>query len=379
MNIGILVPLSNAHPGISKDFLDGFNSLLTLKQLAGTVTIKKESVGFGGLEKEVYAKAEKLLVSDDVDILIAYIDEKVTGMIYSLAQATGKLVIVVNPGANYPVNWIAQPTVIHLNLQHAFLCWLTGALASAGPEKGGALASSFFDCGYLHSAAMVRHFMESGGTILHNYINNQAYDDNFDIIQLTDFLTFNTDCKNILSVYDESPAALFYDRLNKHKTDPPLHVFVSPMMMTDNALKNNTTGFNFHIEGWLPWQRGIETESNRLFLNTCTRPATIFSLLGWETALVIAEIMTNYKTEITAGEEIIEHLKVTLLHSPRGGMKLDPETHYYTAPAARFRLDAGSTIPQVDWTNNLEKEWKSFSAVETVGTVTGWTNTYLCY
>ena len=131
MIIGILLPLSNAHPGISKDFLDGFNSLIEQKQLTGSVTIKKENVGFGGAEKEVYAKAEKLLVSDDVDVLIAYIDEKVTGMLYSLVQATGKLVLIVNPGANHPLNWVAQPTVIHLTLQHSFLCWLTGALAAS--------------------------------------------------------------------------------------------------------------------------------------------------------------------------------------------------------------------------------------------------------
>ena len=135
MNIGILLPLSNAHPGISKDFMDGLNTFLAQKQLTAAVIIKKENIGFGGTEKEVYAKAEKLLISDDVDILIAYIDEKVTGMLYSLIQSTGKLLLIVNPGANHPVNWIAQPTVIHLTLHHAFLCWLTGAAAAKSKKK----------------------------------------------------------------------------------------------------------------------------------------------------------------------------------------------------------------------------------------------------
>ncbi len=379
MNIGILLPLSNAHSGMGKDFLDGFNSLLAQKQLTGAITIKKENISFGGLEKDVYAKAEKLLVSDDVDILIAYIDEKVTGMLYSLVQATGKLVLIVNPGANYPLNWIAQSTVIHLNLQHAFLCRLTGAMAAGRVNKNAAYASSFYDCGYLHSAAMVKNFMESGGTILHNYINNQLYDDKFEVNQLTDFLTFSPDCSTLLCVFDELPASLFYDRLNVHKADHPLQLFVSPMMLTEKALGKREKGFNFSIEGYLPWQPGLKTENNQNFTKACTRAASIFSLLGWETGLVINEILQHYKNNFHEGEIIAEHLKKAILNGPRGEMKLDPETMYYTAPAGRFKLEAGTTVAAVEWITDLEKEWKIFTAIQTEGAITGWTNTYLCY
>lgn len=379
MNIGILLPLSNAHPGISKDFLDGFNSLLAQKQLTGSITIKKESVGFGGLEKEVYAKAEKLLVNDDVDILITYIDEKATGMLYSLVQATGKLLLIVNPGANHPLNWIAQPTVIHLTLQHSFLCWLAGASAASSSIKEAAYASCFYDCGYLHSADMVKNFMAGGGKILNNYINNQVYDDNFDINQLTDFLTFKPACENILCVYDEKPASLVYDRLKEHKTDIPLHLFVSPMMLTEIALGKMEKGFNFSIEGYLPWQPGLKTENNQNLTKACTRAASIFSLLGWETGLVINEILQHYKNNFHEGEIIAAHLKKTILNGPRGEMKLDPETMYYTAPAGRFKLEAGSTVAVVEWVTDLEKEWRTFTAIQTEGAVTGWTNTYLCY
>lgn len=379
MIIGILLPHSNAHPGIFKDFMDGFNSLLAKKELTGSVTIKKESIGFGGMEKEVYAKAEKLLVSDDVDILVAYMDEKVTGMIYSLVQSTGKLLIVVNPGANHPLNWIAQSTVIHLNLQHAFLCSLTGRLAAATKNQSAAYASSFYDCGYLHSADMVKNFITCGGHILHNYINNQAYDENFEINQLTDFLTFSTDCKNILCVYDEKPASLFFERLNNHKADHPLILYVSPMMITENALEKIGEGFNFSINGYLPWQPGIDTADNQNFVKSCTRPATIFSLLGWESAMVIDEILTNYKNDLQEGEAIVEHLLRSPLAGPRGEMKLDSETGYYKAPVGRFILEQGSNNASVEWITDIEKEWRTFSAIETEGAVTGWTNTYLCY
>ena len=379
MTVGLLLPLSNAHVGMSKDFVDGFNSLLKLKERTGAVTIKKESVGLGGIEKEVYAKAEKLLVSDDVDILIAYIDEKVTSMIYSLVQATGKLLIVVNLGANHPLNWIAQPSVIHLNLQHGFLCWLTGRLAAARDNKNAAYASSFYDCGYLHSADMVKNFMNAGGSIRYNYINNQLYDDNFEISQLTDFLTFNADCTNIVAIYDEKPASLFYDRLNNHKSGHSLHLYVSPMMMTEKALEEIGNGFTFSIEGYLPWQTAMDTESNQKFIKACSRPASIFSLLGWEAAIIIDEIIKNYKDDLQEGEAIAEHLKKISLQGPRGEMKLDAETLYYTTAFGRFNLQAGSINGGVEWITDFEKDWKIFSSIDTEGAVTGWTNTYLCY
>ncbi|MEO7308795.1 MAG: ABC transporter substrate-binding protein [Chitinophagaceae bacterium] len=381
MTIGLLLPLSNTHLGMSRDFVDGFNSLLKLKEHTTTIIIKKESVGLGGIEKEVYDKAEKLLVSDDVDILIAYIDEKVTAMIYTLVQASGKLLIVVNPGANHPYNWIAQPSVIHLTLQHAFLCWLTGRLAgtNSADNKEAAYASSFYDCGYLHSADMVKNFTVSGGNVLYNYVNNQAYNENFEISQLNDFLTATPDCKNILAVYDEKPASLFYDRLNNYKSSFSSRLYVSPMMMTEKAFELMGAGYHFSIEGHLPWQPALDTTENKNFVNTCSRPASIFSLLGWESALIIDEIITNYSGDVQEGEAIVEHLKKSPMAGPRGQMKLDAETLYYTTGFGRFNMEAGTLYGAVERITDFEEDWKTFSSLDTEGAVTGWTNTYLCY
>ena len=298
---------------MSRDFLDGFNSYLAQKYKQESITFIKENIGFGGSEKDVYSKAEKLLITDDVDILIAYADEKVVPIIYPLLQATGKLMMLVNPGANYPVNWIAQPTVIRLNLQHAFLCWLTGAKAAHTYNGNGALASTVYDCGYLHSAVMVKQFMDNGGNIMHNYINNQAYKDNFEISQLINFLQANPSCKNLLCVFDELPARLFYKSLKAFKADAPLHIFASPMMVEQKALADLESGFLFSIESHITWQPDLNTEDNKHFIESCKRPANIFSLLGWEAAIVVCEILSQKNIEFEDGENIVALLKNTAL------------------------------------------------------------------
>ena len=130
MKIGVLYPRSKAHPGMMVDFMEGMKTALNYWQLTKSVQLITESIGFGGNEKEVYEKAEKILTLEDADILVAYIDLKVIPLIEPLLYSTGKLMIVVNPGANYPQNWVPQPNIIYLTLQHGFLCWLTGMLAA---------------------------------------------------------------------------------------------------------------------------------------------------------------------------------------------------------------------------------------------------------
>lgn len=378
MKAGILFPLSNVYPGIGADFMDGVQSFFKQHGILDKVVFIKEGIGLGAVEKEVYLKAEKLLIGDEVDILIAYVDEKVLPVLYPLIQATDKIMLVVNPGANYPVNWITQPNVIHLNLQHAFLCWLTGASATVCANGHAALASTYYDCGYLHAATMVKNFMAQGGTIRYNYINNQLYDAAFNIDELKGFLSANADCTNLLCVFDEKPALLFYQLLAQYTGAKPLHLFVSPMMLASLQLSRPAT-VSYSIEGYLPWHYEMNHTSNVEFIKTCTRPATIFSLLGWETAMILKEILQQDATTGKDGNAVIAGLKTKTINSPRGILQLDNETQFYVAPVAKYSLKAGTGDPEIEWMNNVEQQWKAFTAMPSEGAVTGWTNTYLCY
>src|SRR4051812_42861830 len=102
MNIGILYPRSKVHSGLAFDFLDGLKTFLKQQELTDKIRFTTESIGFGAMEKEVYERAEKLLMIDGVDVLLAYVDQRVTAILQPLFYASGKLVILINPGANYP-------------------------------------------------------------------------------------------------------------------------------------------------------------------------------------------------------------------------------------------------------------------------------------
>jgi branched-chain amino acid transport system substrate-binding protein len=383
MKIGVLYPRSKEHPGIMADFVDGLKTALLHHQLHQKILLITESISFGGQEKEVYEKAEKLLVLERADILVAYVDLRILEILKPLFYASGKLVLVINPGANYPENWVPQSNIVNITLQHGFLSWLTGKLATKLNKTHAAMATTFYDCGYLHTAAMVKGFVKEGGSILHNYVNNQRYDDSFDIKPLTDFLSSDkqTDC--LLCVFDSFPATLFYSRLNLYEASGSLHLFVSPMMLEEKALVNIADGFNFPIDGYLPWHSSLENKANRGFMDSyqqqTKRTANIFSLLGWETGLILQEVFLLSNEKYADGSEIALKLAEGKINSPRGEMRLDPETNYFIAPVYKCSISQNSVKLSIECIDTPEDEWKTFVQIPTEGATSGWTNTYLCY
>lgn len=382
MKVGVLYPRSTVYPGILLDFVEGIRTYLKKQGLEGRVQLITESVGFAGLEKEVYEKAEKLLVLENVDILVAYIDEKVTGLLEPLLLSSGKLLLIVNPGANYPENWIPQPNIIHLTLQDAFLCWLTGKLAGSGEEKSGLLASCFYDCGYLHVATMVNGFTKTGGDIVYNYINKQKSWDGFEVKEMTDWLEANPTSKKLLCIFDAPPAARFYRELNQSGIAGPLQLFVSPMMLQPLALEKISNGFNFEIRGCLSWSVSNANTANNEFvayyLQQTKRQPDIFALLGWETGLILERVLQS-GMDTSNGGLISAALSAAAILGPRGNMKLDSRTNYFCATFLTCRLPLNSGNIETSVQEFSQQEWETYVQENTEGASSGWINTYLCY
>jgi branched-chain amino acid transport system substrate-binding protein len=383
MTIGILFPSSSAHPNIGFDFINGIKTYLNKQQLNEDLQIVTESVGIAGTEKEVYAKAEKLLMIEGVDVLLAYIDERVLVMLQPLLYASGKLVIIVNPGANYPLNWVPQPSVIHLTLQHAFCCWLTGADAAVKEHKKALAATTFYDCGYLHAASIVKSYVKGGGSIIYNYSNKDKYDNSFGIAPLTEFLGENKAENNLLCVFDSLPASLFFTALDKSDAAQRLHLFVSPMMLEQKALENIGEGFSFSIDGYLPWQLTAQHSGNTIFIESYKqknkKDPSMFSVLGWESAMILEHVFKNAAGDYNDGSALAETLKTISFESPRGPLQLDAATYYFLSPIGKCSIKAASNKMVVEWSKEYSNDWIAFTEEPTSGAISGWTNTYLCY
>jgi branched-chain amino acid transport system substrate-binding protein len=384
MTIGLLFPRSDVYPLIGAEFLEGIKTQLALNENANKINFISESIGFGGVEKEVYGKTEKLLMMDNVDLLIAFMDEKILELIKPLILAANRICIIVNTGANYPINWVAQPNIIHLTLQHSFLCAVIGSTAAQGQkQKEAALCSSFYDCGYMHLLSMVNEFVNGSGIIKHNYINKQTLKEELVFPELIQFLNDNKSVKTLLSIYDSKIASAFYKQLKDWSQAGTLEVYVSPMMLEEKALQSHQDGFPFSVEGYVPWHSSAPGNANTTFISTYQKNFQkvpyMFSLLGWETGLILQAIIDTKDVNYRNAEEVIVGLLSKKIASPRGEMILDEETLYYLTPAIRCFSTPGANELKREYGIDLQSEWEEFSAKNIEGNIAGWTNTYLCY
>ena len=154
-------------------------------------------------------------------------------------------------------------------------------------------------------------------------------------------------------------------------------------MLEQKALENRADGFKFPIEGYLPWHAELENNANKEFMDSylqqTKRAATVFSLLGWETGLIIQQVFLPSLEHDSDGAEIAGKLAGGKINSPRGEMKLDPETNYFIAPVYKCSVPQHSGKRSIDCIENPENEWKAFEEIPSEGVSSGWTNTYLCY
>jgi branched-chain amino acid transport system substrate-binding protein len=384
MTIGLLFPRSDVYPLIGAEFLEGIKTQLANKGMADQVNFLTESIGFGGSEKEVYGKTEKLLMMDNADLLIAFIDEKILELIKPLILAANRVCVVVNTGANHPTNWVPQPNIIHLTLHHSFLCAVSGSNAAQGQKnKEAAVCSSFYDCGYMHLLSMVNEFVSGSGVIKYNYINKQKLKEELAFPDLIQFLADNKSVKTLLSIYDTKIASAFYNQLNGWDDAASLDVYVSPMMLEEKALSSLQEGFTFSVQGYLPWHITAPGNANAAFISTYQtnhkKAPSMFSLLGWETGLILHEIIHDNAVDFRNADDVIASLLSKNIDSPRGEMTLDEATLYYVARAIRCHIAPGSNELKMEYNVPLQSEWEEFSAKNVEGNISGWTNTYLCY
>lgn len=372
----MLLPKSGTYPAIAISLMESIRRSLSEKGNSEKISFVSANIDFGGADKDVYSKAESLLVTEGADVLIAYIDMKVMDILEPLLYATGKLLIVVNAGANLPEKKVPQGGVVYLTQQHSFMSTLTGALAGSA---GAAYATTFYDCGYAQGAAMTDSFAATGGTVLYNYVNNLRYDDSFHIDELLAFIDQQEGAPvNILCNFDELPTSLLYKKLDGHAHADKISLYVSPRMLTRNAI--GAGGYKFNIAGYTSWLPQAGTAENEAFKKALNKEPDTFHLSGWQAGLVLNELLAMPEEVQASGEQAAAQLQGIVLHSPSSAMRLDPGTNFFTADVAyKCTLAAGESELTIAPEAISQEQWTNFVQSRYEGPASGWTNTYLCY
>jgi hypothetical protein len=155
------------------------------------------------------------------------------------------------------------------------------------------------------------------------------------------------------------------------------------MMLEPKALSGLKSESDFSVKGYSPWQAGTGSADNKNFIEAFTtkynRKPGLFSLLGWETGMILKEIASGNDGSFGDGAGITASLQKIKFKSPRGEMILDPQTNYFLAPFVQCSMDPGQEEISIKQQDLAADAWAAYILQPTDGSGSGWTNTYLCY
>lgn len=369
--IGLLLPRSTDYPALGFDILDGLRYNLSAGEQAAQFI--SENTGFGEDQSLTYSKAEKLLLQDDVDIVVSYCHAGNAEPLYGLAEASGKPFLFVDAGMQLP-QAAPNPYCFHISLQGIHACRVAGYLAGEKTKRV-LMATSFYDGGYRGPWGYVRGLEAAGGMICGNYVSGYKQAE-FSIDNYM-FLLQQSGAESVAACFSSYLADLFIKALKEKNPEAiSLPFYCSPFMAEEQLLaKCDFPGGTMHAV--VPWATSLRNEEQELFTSTIkkekNKQANIFHLLGWEAAIIIRQIK----------EQGVASMNGFSYKSPRGNVTMHAGTHYTYAPLYKGIISAGDNNKCVlDIEAELPVTTTDHELVQNdrpeMETSSGWRNNYLC-
>lgn len=381
-SIGVLLPGSTLYPSIGMDFLQGLKSCFSFHQY-NDIHYQVSMIGYGIKDDDVYAAAEKLLVADNADVVIAFAGDYHAARLSPLFAAAGKLLIITNGGANYPevFNPPVSHTIFH-SLNDCLCCFLTGKYAARQEGGHGAIMiASFFDGGYRHTHAMNNAFQLAAGAIKHYYVCHFKKEE-FNTDSLTAFIKENPDVKKVLAVLSGDVTRFIFKDLAAAQQESQLQWYAAPMMFdsTPGDFEEPKPEVPGGMCGYTNWVPELGNEANIAFLdhykNANGKEANLFSMQGWENALLVMKYLEQLATAAHT-QAAIDQLAGIPIQSPRGSIYVHEQRHVL-GPAYLVKATGRLQVTVEDVMPDTSTAWQDMQEQIPDEPFSSWRNTYLC-
>lgn len=369
--IGLLLPRSTDYPAMGFDMLDGIRTGLLHLGISDAMVFT-DNIGFGEDTADTYAKAERLLLQEDVQLMVVYSNVSNAECLYLLAASAQRPFIFLDPGMQLPADTINE-YCYHISMQGIHSCHFSGKQVATGGKKV-LMATSFYDGGYRGPWSYHTSIASAGGMVCGNYVSGYKVAD-FSIAPYLKMLE-QTDADGVAACFSSYLAELFMQSLMAagHKA-VTLPFYCSSYMAEEQLLARcDFPGGTFHAI--VPWASTIENEEQASFKTAIqqqrNKPVTIFHLMGWEAAVVA-------KQAIQQGTASLPGFSY---NSPRGQVHIHTETHHTYAP-----LYYGNIVPGLNGKCALrltdqvvldDKDHTYYQLHEITEAASGWRNNYLC-
>jgi branched-chain amino acid transport system substrate-binding protein len=329
--IGILLPRSTYYETISFDLYEGLRS--GLKNLGRTdIKIVSENIGFGADKQQCYRSAERLLLEENADLVIAYIGHRTAQLLRPLFLAANKMLIVLDAGANLPHEWSACPNIFYHSLHNALGAWHIAKDAVANGHKNAGMVTGYYDGGYLHTYSVSKSFEMAGGTICFNHATGYK-DIDFTMEPLKLHLEQYPDSA-LLSLFSGDFVQWYFEGIKNLFENKNIPIYLPPFAFEETMLAQAVFPSN-NIKGIAAWSKNINSEANLNFIETITetgRTPNLFSLLSWESATIALKVLELAEIHKKNTSKITTDLQLFEFESPRGTVYFDSKTNTSISP-----------------------------------------------
>lgn len=338
--------------------------------LEGYHEIVSAGIGVAAKNEEIYEHCEQFLLAG-TDVIIGYMNPLSAEFIHPLFEASGKTLIVLDSGYQFPGFSEKLSNAWFVSLQGGLCTRVITQKAIEDGFRDFAFTCSFYDAGYRPSYIYAAAAEEKGGTIVFNHITPLKRSE-FTLQPLTEFLEKKRETA-VLATFCGDMAEDF---------------FAGSSGMADYG---NVYGTGFTSEetwlGKIPypgyewstaiaWSRNLEIPENKTFVQIMDGlkqgKANLFSLLGWEAAQLI-----GLENTVFGGMSI---------RSPRGKVYMNPESGFseadvYYATVSKDENTGNCLLKDIDKASVTGAEHeglqKNMEYIRTIETNT-WFNAYAC-
>lgn len=378
--IGILLPRSTYYDTISFDIYEGFRSGL---ENIGKQDIKiiTENIGFGADKQQCYRSTEKLLLEENVSLVIAFIGHRTAELLRPLFLAANKILIVLDAGANLPNEWPSCPNIFYHSLHNALGARLSAKKAINDNFKEGALITGYYDGGYLHTYSISKSFEDFNGKIVFNHATGYKTED-FTMEPLISHLN-NYPSTALLSLFSGDFVQWYFKEIKDRFRKQNLPIYLTPFGLEETMLENAVFPSE-SVSGVISWSKKIENNENKVFIETINssgRKPNLFSLISWEASSIVIktlELISEHKNNIS---KIASELQRFTFNSPRGEIYIDAKTNTTISNLYEATLIENNGMCEIKLekkVNDVKEEFENLCRLSMNNVNSAWYNSYTC-
>lgn len=316
VRVGLLLP--SQYPKLAAHVLDGFRTYATTAAVRQIEMVVQE-VGLGPYD--AYRGAASLLDQQQPDLLFALINPALTSSFYELLEERQTSLLIADLGANVPDLSKTSP---YVNL-HSLGLWQAhfalGSRLGAQGMRRAVLVSSFYDSGYDGVYAFRHGFERAGGEVVASLVSHRPIDPNEHLAAMMDEIrALNPDLVYLVASgrdAQEFTQAFFAASLAERipLASASYHLGAQPMA----GLADVST--------IAPWSPSLANPENQDFLARFEaetgRPADLFSLLGYESALLIDAALVEAGGSLQRKSDFQAAFRKLRVGGPRGELAFD--------------------------------------------------------